>query len=1250
VAALTLGLLGGGLTVANAWTPGHPDDSVTALETAHANLARTAATEAVVLLDNSGKALPLASSGNVALFGTSAYATVKGGTGSGDVYQRYVVNVHDGFVNGGYTVTTNPTYWNALVAEVDTGTTCVASSFMSSSVDYACADPTLTNASVQPTAKTDTAVYVIGRNSGEGADRSQGAGDYLLAANELSNLKLVAKTYKNVIVLLNVGAVVDTEFYNEINDAVKDPAGGQALDALVLMSQLGQEGGNAIVDVLSGKVNPSGKTVDTWASEYRFYPASETIAMHDGISTQEDYTEGIYVGYRYFDSFYKSLKPNSPETVVNYPFGYGLSYTTFNIVTDSVTADKDKVTVKATVQNTGSVAGKEVVQVYFSAPTTGLDKPYQELAAYAKTDLIPAGQQQQVTITFDPKEMSSYDEALSAYRLEGGDYIIRVGNSSRSTSVAAILQIPATVTEQLSTQGADETLASELTSNPANFYSYDAEAAQIAAAPKISVSFAGFTAPNNASQYQPSVTLPSTSPLYYLDNGVLATTTAYIDSANASNWDGTGSAYVAKEGETIQLVTVPSGITLFDVAKGTYTIEQFVASLSLVQLADITQGGTGLSGAAVPSTLTAQGAAGYTTAKWESLGIASMVLADGPAGCRITQSGVLNGVNYWQFCTAWPIGTALAQTWNPDLIKQVGAAVGEEFIEYGITLWLAPGMNIHRDPMNGRNFEYYSEDPLVTGLTAAAITGGVQSSPGVGVTLKHYLGNNQETSRSGGNDTISERATREIYLKGFEIAVKQVQPMAIMSSYNKVNGTCVAAEHDYLDDMLRGEWGYDGLVMTDWGGCGSDVIAYAYAGNDLIEPGGSYSSVINSMTVVPPTIDVDGLPVAAYTAASSSPWGSSPASYTWSVGNLALSQTGTQVITTTVNSSIIGVTPGSGTSSGGGWGGAPATITPNAPYTSVQDAYDHVMAVISDTTYAPPTSLFGTVSGTPVNSYSLSQAQVEAITVSNVVGSPPSVTSFDVTIKGEYATNMRLGDLQKSAIRILKVVARSQQFAELAQVQGVSGITAVPYTASFSNLTNYVGVTKGALAAIPPAPQDPTTPSSTKVNLATATVKAGWRSYTGKQVKPGSITVNGVKLVEGTDFTYTSLGTNKAIGKGTAVITGTGNHEGTKTVTFKIVPAKSKIKALTPGKKTLKVTWKKSSSAQAVSGYQVAYKVKGAASFKTKTVTGASKTSLTLSGLKKGKQYTIKVRAYKKISGVSYVGPWTQKTSAKKVK
>ena len=775
-----------GATARGATTDPNPN----ALETANAALSRQAAANGMVLLENHDNALPMARSGNVAVFGPGAYKTAKGGTGSGDVNNRYTISVRQGLVKAGYRITTSSAYWTAMTTAYDAQNASSPGGVGAAPVDYAKAEQQLTPTTVKPSARTTTAVYVLSRQAGEGADRTDTPGDYLLTATEKADIALIGKTYLHVVVVLNTGGIMDTTWFKSINAREKDPAHHTALDSLLLMSQAGEESGNALAEVLDGKVDPSGHLTDTWASKYSYYPAAKTFGANDGNTDAESYSEGIYVGYRYFDSFYKTINPAHPNSVISYPFGYGLSYTHFSIAVQAVHANASKVTVQATVTNSGKSSGQEVVQVYFSAPKTGVDKPYQELAAYGKTDLLAPGKSQTLTLSYDTTQMSSYDTKKSEYVMSSGAYLLRVGDSSRNTHVAAALALVRSVVTQKVNHEMDGAASSnDLHSKAANFYRYASERKEILTAPVVVLDAKSIKTVDTRSPYEQSVAVPSTSPYSAIDGSLISSTTAYVPTGQ-TDWEGTGAAYTAKTGETVQNVTTKTGATLYDVAQGTVSMQQFVAGLSVTQLGNLVEGlGFVPSPGALGSTPSAIGAAGYTTATLESLGVPSMVLSDGPAGLRITQQIPTTPPTY-QWATDWPIGTLLAQTWDRDLVQRVGDGIGKEMLEYGATMWLAPGMNIHRDPLNGRNFEYYSEDPLIAGLTAAATTNGVQSNPGVGVTIKHFVANNQEANRNAVDESISERALREVYLKGFEYAVRSPsQPMAVMSSYNKENGT-----------------------------------------------------------------------------------------------------------------------------------------------------------------------------------------------------------------------------------------------------------------------------------------------------------------------------------------------------------------------------------------------------------------------------------------------------------------------------
>lgn len=1173
ISVLAAGCLAfGGASVAQAATT---NPAPSALEKADAVLSQQAATEGMVLLENHDNALPMATSGNVALFGVGAYRTVKGGTGSGDVNNRSNVTVRQGLEAAGYNVTTSPAYWNAMTSAYDTKYGTGPASLFGPAVDYSSVEQQLTASSRKPTAPTDTAIYVLARNSGEGADRSSGKGDFQLGSTERDDIELLGQTYKHVIVVLNSGGVVDTSFFKEINAAEHDPAGGTALDSLLLMSQAGEQGGAALVQVLDGEVSPSGKLTDTWASKYDYYPASATFGDADGNHDSESYSEGQYIGYRYFDSFYKKIGADNgvdPASVVNYPFGYGLSYTDFDITPLSVTADMDTVKVRARVTNVGKTySGKDVVETYASAPQTGLDKPYQQLTGYAKTDDLAPGASQQVTISFDTSSMASFDASGDSpkWTLDKGEYVVRIGDSSRNTQVAARIELGSdTATELVNHETTDESPTSDLTSDPANFYSYPAEAAQLAAAPKLTLDTAGYQAKDDRSAYEQNVDVDNTSPYYAYDGSKISSTTAYVDQGQ-TDWENTGAPYAPKTGESVEKVTTDPSNTLYDVASGKITMNQFVAGLSVEQMGNIVEGAS--TSGTTPSAI---GAAGYTTAKYESLGIPGMALSDGPAGLRLTQQ-IASTPKTYQYETAWPVGTMLAQTWNRDLVKKVGEAVGKEMVDAGVTLWLAPGMNLHRDPLNGRNFEYYSEDPLVAGLTAAATTLGVQSNPGVGVTIKHYAFNNQETNRNAVDSVVSETAARELELRAFQIAVTTAQPMAVMSSYNKIDGTWAAEDYDTLTDILRGEWGFKGLVMTDWGGS-HDATATMYAGNDLIEPGNNPGDIIKTIRKAPPTIDVTGLP--AYTKTT---FATVPAfnTTTLAVNGFTLAAGGGQTLSTTVDST----TDLSKTLSTNVVYDAifNQTTSPVPGYASVNDAYNAVQTLLNDPAVMP--------------------AQKAAIAITDVVHQDPSdasspVTSYTVTLTGDYSTvfPMRLGDLQRSVSRILTIVMQSAPFEQLAKNQGVSGVTAKSYDAQF-DLPSILGSSVGSVVKAPSA-----NPATVVLSTTTPAPATGW--FTGPvkvaaQVgDPDDTAYYGIDGGATAPYTDPVTITNDGIHTVRAYATGENGPSAIEELTVKIDSAAPTVTAAgTGGKLTL-------SASDAVSGVRtVQYSTNGGRTWSTYT-------------------------------------------------
>ncbi|MFV0363650.1 MAG: glycoside hydrolase family 3 protein [Suipraeoptans sp.] len=772
-------------------------DEIPELEKANRRLSRRAAAESFVLLKND-HALPLKDK-KIALYGIGARKTVKGGLGSGSVEERYSVTIEEGMVNAGYEITTGDwlddydheyetTYseWHAMVESKLVGLTNPMQIIpLAHSYVYRYPSGRLISAQDIEKSNTDTAIYVITRQAGECNDRRLEKGDYLITDEEHQNLKILASSYEHTILIINVGGMIDLSFLEEI----------EGIDAVVSFVQGGEEGGNALADVLSGRQNFSGKLTSTWQNCYEDVPGGENFSYLDGDLMQENYIEGIYVGYRYYDTFKKSVR---------YPFGFGLSYTQFEVQVKGVRTEKTNIISEIYVKNTGDTySGKEVVQLYLSAPRNGLQKEYQSLATFFKTSELAPGADKVFTVEFDLTDMCSYDAENSRWVLDAGNYVLRVGNHSRNTQDAAVIQLKERViTKQCKTCCAPEQLLSEIT----------------------------------VPVHQEEEALPTDLPI--LQIGYQEFQTIYVD-------------YTEPEVDEREAE------------------REILDALTIEEISEFLRGGALRN--PPKGAFEILGAGGKTTTALLHKGIRNVIFSDGPAGVNITNRvcfceddsvkpvqiperynwGILaktaaerlisiDGQIVNRYATAWPVEMLLAQSWNTELLTQIGTAVGEEMKLFGITLWLAPGMNIHRNPLCGRNFEYYSEDPLISGKMAAAITRGVQSQSAVGTTIKHFCCNNSEDNRCNSNSNINERALREIYLKGFEVVVKESQPLAVMSSYNMLNGTYTPNRHDLLTDILRCEWGFEGMVMTDWGSCDHDrgkLEQCAVAGNDLIMPG-----------------------------------------------------------------------------------------------------------------------------------------------------------------------------------------------------------------------------------------------------------------------------------------------------------------------------------------------------------------------------------------------------------------------------
>ena len=760
---------------------------------AHIELSKEAAKEGMVLLKNENNVLPLAAGSKVALFGKGTFDYVKGGGGSGDVTVAYTRNLYEG-------LSLQKDKISIFEELCDYYRKDIEEQYKNGNVPGMTIEPDVPNELLQKAkAYTDTAIITICRYSGEGWDRKSVIdpdnkalwdyerkmteksaeifkdGDFCLSVKEKEMVDAVKTNFKNVIVILNVGGMVDTSWF------AYDPKIQSALLAL----QGGMEGGLAAAELLVGDGNPSGKTVDTFARTLDDYPSTHNF--HES-RDYVDYTDDIYVGYRYFETI-----PGAAEKVV-YPFGYGLSYTTFNVETvsagilqpshtsNSQSAPHDAVShtdtlyVRVRVTNTGKRAGKEVVQVYAAKPQGKLGKPAKELVAFEKTRELLSGESQIMTLTWSINDMASYDDLgkiqKSAYVLEAGSYDIYVGTSVRDVQKADYSYIldEDIITEQLSAKLVPTSLAKRMLSDG----SFEE--------------------------------LPQGEPVD-------------TDASVVGNIDPSLTEGVAPGQRAIPYFRFADGMAkngkydIMDVVEGQISLDEFISELSVDDLIHLLGG--------QPNTGVANT---FGIGNMPEYGIPSVMTADGPAGVRINpEVGVCT--------TAFPCSTLLACTWNPDIVEAVGRAGGQELKENNLGLWLTPAINIHRSPLCGRNFEYYSEDPFVTGKLAGAMVRGIQSN-NVGATLKHFALNNKETNRKNSDSRVSERAAREIYLKAFEMIVKAEDPWAVMSSYNIINGYRASENKDLLTGILRDEWGYTGMVTTDWWTCG-EHYKETKAGNDL---------------------------------------------------------------------------------------------------------------------------------------------------------------------------------------------------------------------------------------------------------------------------------------------------------------------------------------------------------------------------------------------------------------------------------
>ena len=751
-------------------------DAVSPLEEHGRALARTIAQSGMVLLQNNG-VLPL-QTGSIALYGSGARRTVTGGSGSGEVNARHTVSFYEGLQNAGFTVTTDDwldrydeTYKTAKQAFINANKKKVLRlskktlAYLMSVTFARPAGNRITEADVQ-TSGTDTCIYVLSRMPGEGHDEQVAPGSYLLTDEETANIRFCAEHYRHFVLVINASFPLDLSIADNCD-----------IGAILYTGLPGMESGTALADILTGKATPEGRLAVTWANSYADYPSAGCF----GTSPEVHYKEGTLTGYRWFTTTGKAPR---------YPFGFGLSYTSFKTEYVSAAYTDGKIQVRVRVTNTGASGGRETVQLYASKTTQTLFEEAVRLCGFGKTKLLQPGETDGCTVSFDPRCLSVFDEPSHETVVEAGAYILGFGTDACNITPAAKLDVPRRI-----------------------------------ALTKHAVSF-----PRSERVHEP---------VSYTDDVVYDLPVLRIDTVDAQKQAVPTVPAPAADLADSELLYLVCGSGLFGEKKGFH----------------------------VP------GAVGHTTARFLEGGIRNLEFCDGPAGLRlqrrstVDKKGKIKPVDtaislydylpgflkkallgnpdkeqmLYQFVTGFPAASVLAQTWDIDLAMRMGEQVGYEMAEYGVDVWLAPAMNLVRDPLCGRNYEYYAEDPILTGLLASNVCLGVQKTPGKTVTIKHFACNNQETERYFSSSELDEKTLREVYLKPFELVVKTARPQAVMAAYNKIGGVYCANHKDLIEGVLRGEWGFDGIVMTDWLATGkgqADECGAINSGVDLIMPGG----------------------------------------------------------------------------------------------------------------------------------------------------------------------------------------------------------------------------------------------------------------------------------------------------------------------------------------------------------------------------------------------------------------------------
>ena len=780
----------------------------------HREIVRGLGADSIVLLKNNGM-LPM-NKGKVALFGAGAVDTIYSGLFFNYVFTDKNVSVRDGLSENGFSFSTE-VWLEKMEKAVEINNKHDKASKKSGKYEgkrYETEELPISKADMaEAVLGTDTCIYVVRHNLVTGGPLQEN--EYHFSETEQKNLETIIDSFENVVLVLNTNMLEMGQFARAKN-----------IKAILLMGIPGMEAGNSLADVLTGAVNPSGRLTATWAKKYKDYSTCYSAATLNANAKKNeiDYKEGIYVGYRYFDTF---------DVTPLYPFGYGLSYTTFDMKLEYLEASWISIVLRVKVTNTGEHAGRQVVQVYCTQPEVNIEKPHQILVGFAKTGKLKPGEYEDVTIKIPIMTLCSFDEETIAWVMEKGDYLLRIGENSRDTVLCGKV-----VLDRLTTiKSVADVMEPE---KPLEFL----------APPKRQEEETGFIMVaslngdnyNSENKYVPQ----ETDFITYVQEG-----SKYVSYINNNSYNMPLSGR-----ENIKYVKPCGTSTFFDVLSGKVTIEEFVSSLSPEVMARIVTGDYYEKPIDNESRfkfdfdidkLKLKISARTTSQFATTLGIPGVNIADGPSGLRIEDVS----------CTCFPSPMNMAQTWDMGAMVRMGRAMGREMEHYDIDYCLAPALNIHRNPMRSRAYEFYSEDPTLAGVMGAGLTMGIKRYEGRDVIVKNLATYNQESGTADVNINVSRRAFGEIYLRPFSACQFICRPAGLLNSGNRINGQYSSSQRGLNTDIARRDWGFDGFILSDWGSM-SEKSYDLHAGCDLIMPGFDPDKILQAMMETPPEFGKDG--------------------------------------------------------------------------------------------------------------------------------------------------------------------------------------------------------------------------------------------------------------------------------------------------------------------------------------------------------------------------------------------------------